>query len=227
MFMGKSLLTILALALMLAACAQQQTPTATEQKLSEQKPPAENVQQQTQQKPQATSQTKISTEVQQLFDKSKTKVQSVYYKYRGPETGNDFHEFFIKGTKIKYKPALELKALDKPESFDSIFIDTSAKTAASYCEAVYCYYKGKKQDLNYDDAYIDTIFDWINVAQATKVSEELIESRSTWKIQTEKGFIWVDTFYGIPLRAEADGNIYKFEQLATNGVQDSDVMPSS
>lgn len=223
---GKLLFMILALTVMLIACAkQQQSPITTEQKPATEIVPQE---QQTEQKPsQTTTQAKISPEVQQLFDKSKTKVQSVYYKYRGPETGNDFHEFFVKGTKIKYKPAREIKILDRPESFDSIFIDTSAKTASSYCEAAYCSYKGKKQDLNYYNVYIDTVFDWINVAQASKIGEEVIESRSTWKIQTEKGIIWADAFYGLPLKAEANGNIYKFEQLATNGVQDSDVVPSS
>ena len=169
----------------------------------------------------------IATEIKGLFEKSKSRVSNVYYKYRGPETGSNFHEFYIKGSKIKYKPHLEIKTLDKRDSYDSIFIDTSTKTAASYCEAVYCTYRGKKQDLKYEDAYIATVFDWIDVTQAKKVGEEVIESRSTWKIETNKGTIWVDTFYGIPLKAEANGNTYRFEQIAVNGVQDSDVVPSS
>ena len=79
----------------------------------------------------------IPAEIRELLGKSKTRVSSVYYQYRGPETGSNFHEFYIKSSKIKYKPHLEIKTLDKPESYDSIFIDTNAKSAASYCEAVY------------------------------------------------------------------------------------------
>ena len=63
--------------------------------------------------------------------------------------------------------------------------------------------------------------------RAIKVGEEIIDSRSTWKIETNLGTIWVDNFYGIPLKAEADGKIYRFEQLAVNSVQDSDVNPNS
>jgi len=169
----------------------------------------------------------IEPEIRDLLSKHKTRIKSIYYKYRGPKTGSSFYEFYIKDAKIKYKPSQETKFLDRPESVDSIFIDSKTKTAKSYCEAAYCTYKGKKQDLIYDDAYIMTVFDWVDVIQATKVGEEVIDSRSTWKLETEKGTIWVDLFYGIPLKAESNGNVYRFEQIAVNSVQDSDVVPSS
>ena len=169
----------------------------------------------------------IAPEIKELLEKSKTRVSNVYYHYRGPETGSNFHEFYIKGPKIKIKPYIEIKTLDTTRSYDSIFIDKITRTAASYCEAVYCDYKGKKEDLNYGQAYIMTIFDWAEVEQAEKVGEEVIDSRSTWKLETNLGTLWVDTFYGIPLKAESNGKTYRFEQLSVNGVQDSDVMPSS
>ena len=145
------------------------------------------------------------------MDKSKTRVKSIYYHYRGPETGSNFHEFYVKGNKIKYKPYLEIKSLDRPDSYDAIFIDKTAGTAQSYCTAAYCAYKGKKSDLRYASAYLRTVFDWIDgLTKANKVGEEVIDSRSTWKIDTDKGILWVDTFYGIPLRVESDGRTYKF-----------------
>ncbi|MBS3113893.1 hypothetical protein J4448_02220 [Candidatus Woesearchaeota archaeon] len=168
----------------------------------------------------------ISADVKELLNKHKTKVSSIYYKYRGPETGSNFHEFYIKGNKIKYKPSLEIKTLDQPGSYDAIFIDKVAKTAQSYCTAAYCAYKGKKADLSYATAYISTVFDWIDVTSAEKVGEEVINSRNTWKIETNKGILWVDTFYGIPLKIESGGKTYKFEQLAVNSVTDADVVPS-
>lgn len=167
----------------------------------------------------------ISAEVKELIAKHESRVSNVYYKYRGPETGSNFHEFYIKGDKVKYRPYRELKSLDQPESFDSIFIDKAAKTAQSYCTEAYCAYKGKKADLNYDEAYIPTIFDWIDVNEAKKVGEEVVDDRATWKVQTDKGILWIDTFYGIPLKADASGKIYRFEQISANSVQDSDVTP--
>ena len=221
----KALFALIVLALFIASCSQVQKNVISQ----EQKPEEQEQQkpQEAQQQPEKTVSQNIPAEIKELFKKSKTRVSNVYYHYRGPETGSNFHEFYIKGQKIKIKPYLEIKTLDKPESFDSIFIDKAAVTATSYCEAAYCTYKGKKQDLNYGQAYITTIFDWIEVEQAKKVGEEVIDSRSTWKLETNLGTLWVDTFYGIPLKAESNGKTYRFEQIAVNSVQDSDVVPSS
>ena len=216
---GKLILLLVIVSMLVISCATQQTPTPTTQQPTDKQTTQQPAQQPTQQK-----QT-ISTEVQELLSKHKTKVSSIRYNYRGPETGDNFHKFYIKGTKIKYEPYLEIKTLDKQESYDTIFIDTAANTAQSYCVAAYCTYQGLKGNLNYNEAYIDTILDWLNVAQASKLGEEVIDSRSTWKIQTEKGILWIDTFYGVPLKVDADGDIYKFEQLSVNSVADADVRP--
>ena len=167
----------------------------------------------------------ISPEVRDLLAKHGTRISSIHYRYRGPETGSNFHEFYVKGGKIKYKPHRDLKSLDQPGSYDSIFIDNAAKSAQSYCTEPYCAYKGKKADLNYDEAYIDTIFDWIDIKKANKAGEEVIDGRNTWKVQTDKGILWIDTFYGIPLKVDSSGKIYRFEQVSTNSVQDADVTP--
>jgi len=170
----------------------------------------------------------ISDEVKQLLEKSKTRINNIYYKYKGPETGDNYYDFYIKGVKIKYLPARKLQALDQQDSYNSIYIDATAKTAQSYCDDRACIYKGKKSDLNYNNAYILTILDWSNgVTQADKVGEEVIDDRTTWKVQTNEGTLWLDTFYGIPLKIISDGKTYRFQQLNVNGVQDSDVNPSS
>ena len=178
--------------------------------------------------PQAPKQ-EISPEVKELLDKSKGRAKSIYYKYKGPETttaGDNFFEFYAKGAKIKYKPALLVKSLDREDSYDSIFIDKDAKTAQSYCIAAYCAYKGKKQDLNYDSAYISTIFDWVDgLASAKKVGEEVIDDRTTWKVETSRGIMWIDTFYGVPLKIDSNGKNYRFQQISANSVADADVNP--
>ena len=168
----------------------------------------------------------ISAEVQELLAKNKNKVKNIYYKYRGPKTGSNFYEFFVKGDKVKYLPYQEIKTMDKQDSYDSVFIDKTAKTAQSYCEAAYCAYKGKKADLDYDEFYIPTIFDWIDgITQAKKAGEEVIDERSTWKVETNEGTLWIDTFYAVPLKIESGGKTFRFEQIAVNGVKDEDVNP--
>lgn len=172
----------------------------------------------------AASSSQVPQDIKALIEKS-AKIKGIYYKYSGPETGSNFHEFYIKGSRIKYKPHLEIKTLDRQDSYDSIFIDKAAGTAASYCEAAHCTFGGMKANLDYSSAYIPTIFDWLEITMARKVGEEVIDDRSTWKVDSDKGILWIDTFYGIPLKAESDGNIYRFQQISVNSVQDSDVIP--
>lgn len=216
---GTLVLLMVIVSVLVISCATQQT-----QAPAAQQPAGKQTTEQTTQQP-AQQKQSISAEVLELLNKHKTKVSNIKYSYKGPETGDNYGKFYIKGSDIKYEPYLTIKTLDRQDSYDTIFIDTEAKTAQSYCLAAYCKYGGLKGNLNYDDTYIDTIFDWLNVAQATKVGEEVIDSRSTWKIQTEKGIVWVDTFYGVPLKADAGGVIYKFEQLSVNSVTDADVLP--
>ncbi|MBI2650661.1 hypothetical protein HYX04_05110 [Candidatus Woesearchaeota archaeon] len=219
---GLLALCIVSFLVLIVACVPaQEAPTAAAAPKTESSSVAKTQTATTEQKPSG----EIAADVKDLLSKHKTKITSVYYKYRGPETDINFYEFYVKGEKIKYKPSLEIKSLDMPGSYDAIFIDKLAKTAQSYCTAAYCAYKGKKADLVYDDAYIDTVFDWLAVTSAKKVGEEVIESRTTWKIETNKGTLWVDTFYGVPLKAESKGNVYRFEQLAVNSVTDADVTP--
>lgn len=216
---------ILALAF-IVSCAPAQTagqPTTAPQK------PEEDVKQTVEQPRIIEPKQEISAEVGGLLDKSKTRAKNIYYKYRGPETtktGDNFFEFYVKDTKIKYVPAREIQSLDLPDSYDVIFIDKTAKTAISYCEAAYCAYKGKKADLNYGGAYIKTIFDWIDgIKDAKKVGEEVIDDRSTWKVEANNGILWIDTFYGIPLKIDSNGKTYRFQQISANSVTDADVIP--
>lgn len=214
-------LCIISFLVLIISCAPaQETPKTATAPKTESSAEAKTQTTTTQEKP-----AEIAADVKELLSKHKTKITSIYYKYRGRETGSNFYEFYVNGNKIKYKPSLEIKTLDRPESYDSIFIDKAAKTAQSYCTAAYCTYKGKKEDLNYDNAYIETIFDWLSVTSAKKVGEEVIESRNTWKIETDKGILWIDIFYGIPLKAESNGKTYRFEQISVNSVKDSDVIP--
>ena len=169
----------------------------------------------------------ISAEVKSILDISKTRVKSINYKYTGTPTGTEPYDFSVKDTKIKYVPPRGNKGLDLKDSYDTVFIDTVARTAQTYCLAAYCAYPGKKQNLNYADAYIPTIFDWVTgITSAKKIDEEVLDGRNVWKIETNKGIAWVDTYYGLPLQVQYGGNEYRFQQLAVNSVTDANVVPS-
>lgn len=215
------LLVIFTILIFIAACGVQQQ-NAVNTAAAAPKPEA----QQPYVAPSTGQKQEISPDVKELLDKSKARVQNIYYKYSGPETGTNFYEFYVKGDKIKYLPYREIKALDRPEFYNSVYIDMASKTAQSYCDDRACIYKGKKADLSYNSAYVLTIFDWVGrITQASKAGEEVIDDRSTWKVDTNEGIFWLDAFYGIPLKIQSKGNIFRFQQLNVNGVHDSDVIP--
>ncbi len=170
----------------------------------------------------------ISEEVQGLLDKTKGKAKSISYFYKGPETGTVVYEFFVKGDNVKYLPDLEQKSLEEEDSYNAIYIDTTLKAAASYCDDRQCKFKGKKEDLSFEELHILTPYDWMEgITHAEKTREAKIDSRATWGVETNKGMLWIDTFYGIPLKVEVDGIEYDFKKMAFNSVEGKDVFPSS
>jgi len=171
-------------------------------------------------------QNSVPSEIKELIEKAKYRVSSVSYFYKGPENENEIYTFFIKGSRIKYVPPRAVKSLDFADSYDSVFIDVEKKTAEKYCDDITCEYRGKKESLNFNEAYILTPFDWVSgITKAEKVGEEKIENRNTWKLLTNKGTVWVDSYYGIAFKAESEGNSYKYTQLSFDKVKDSDVVP--
>ena len=218
------IVTAVFLLILMAACSNQPCQAPASATATNEKPqPEVNVPPTVQNKPQVPL--GISAEVKDLITKYETKAISVHYFYKGPQTADNFYEFYIKGSKIKYLPSRAIKALDKPDSWDTIYLDASARTAASYCEDRTCFYKGKKSDLSFDAVYIATVHDWLNVKDAAKLGEEIIDDRQTWRLQTNKGKMWVDTYYGIPLKAQSNTTIYNFRLVSANDLEDSDVNP--
>ncbi len=215
-------LCIACLVFLSIACAPvQQTQSPMPTPVPETEPRAEP---QVNPAPKLQTKQEISPDVSNLLNKS-TKIRSISYRYKGPETADFLYDFYVKDQRIKYSPVKGTKYFEEQDSYNYIFIDRAEKTAQSYCLDV-CTYPGKKNDLNYDASYILTVFDWIDgFAKAEKVGEEVIDDRSTWKLDTSKGILWVDTFYGIPLKAESNGKVYRFQQISVNSVTDEDVTP--
>jgi len=169
----------------------------------------------------------FSLEVKELLGLADKKVQSISYRYRGPQSGNFIYMFTVKDNKIKYTidPTFSDPQLDD-DAYDTIYLDTESKTALAYCDARNCRVKGKKTTLDYEENDIMTPIDWLDsIESAEKTGEELIDKRSTWKLETNIGTLWIDSFFGVPLQTESDGIEYKFEQMIFNGVKDDDVTP--
>jgi len=167
----------------------------------------------------------ISSEIRELLSIADKKVRSLSYKYKSQETKDFFYEFMVKGNKIKYTidPTFKDLHLDD-DAYDTIYINKEFKTALAYCDGRKCRVKGKKVALDYDENYILTPFDWLsNIEFVEKIGERSIDRRNTWKLSTNDFIIWIDTFFGMPLQVESNGNIYQFQKMSFNDVKDEDV----
>jgi hypothetical protein len=215
---------LVAATLLFGACASQQpAPTATPQPsgVPEQ---AATPSAQAQQQPAQPAST-IEETVKPLLGQAATRVKSLVYKYKGPETQNQVYDFYVKGTKMAYYNT-DKNEYGDPDAYNVIYLDTAAKTAASYCTHQTCVPKGKRSDLTYSAVSIATPLDWVSgITSAKKVGEEQIERRSTIIVDTNKGKMWIETYYGVPMQVEKDGTLYQYQQMAFNSVTDAQVTP--
>jgi len=154
------------------------------------------------------------------------KVQSITYTYKGPETRDFFYTFYIVGNRIKYviDPAIGVIDVDG-DAYDTIYINKESRTALAYCDNKKCKVKGKKAVLDYDEAYISTPFDWIDkVESPQKIDEYLVDRRNTIMLTTNDFTIWIDTFFGVPLKVETADNLYRFQKMITNSLKEEYVL---
>lgn len=163
--------------------------------------------------------------VKELLEEGKT-VKSISYKYKGLETGNFYYDFYVKGDKVRYIPDRGTKSLEEEKSYNAVYLDKAESTAEAYCDDRKCVYKGKKADLRFVEYDILTPFDWSDkITTAEKIGEELIGSRNTWKLKANDNIVvWVDIFYGVPLKITQNDNKYEFTRMTFNDVKDSDVV---
>jgi|TARA_B100002003_G_C14044975_1_gene503353 hypothetical protein len=167
-------------------------------------------------------------EVKELLSRSEQKVESVFYRYKGPETADFFYDFYVKDDRIRYIMEPTLRTIDvDAAAYESVFLKKDTRFAGGYCYAKKCTVSGKKATLKYSDAYIMTPFDWLEqMGNAEKLGEELLGKRQTSRLQTENaGIVWVDNFFGVPQQVEFEGNLYQYTQMDFNNVKNSDVVP--
>lgn len=215
-------LSLLVAVLLLGGCASQEaTPTQPEAVSENAATPSAQAQTSASTAPQGT----IEADVAPLLKLATTKVKSLNYHYSGPETDNNLYDIFIKGTKHAYLP-FDRNDYSAFTAYNIIFLDTAAKTAMSYCTHQTCAPKGKRSDLTYTAVYVATPMDWlVGITSAKKAGSETIDKRAVTIVETNKGKMWIENFFGVPVKIEKDGTTYSFQQMAFNSVLDSQVNP--
>ena len=157
----------------------------------------------------------ISEEIQNIFERSKTRIKSYFYQYISP-SGKQYY-IYVKGSRIVINP------IPTP---NKIYLDKEKKKAEEYC-VIYskCMrHFGKIADLDYDEAYIETPIDWLEkITEARKLNEEIYNGRRSWKLETNIGVVIIDTHYGFIYKIKQDDKVYSFINVAFNTEKDCDV----
>ena len=168
-------------------------------------------------------------DVVKLLEKH-TKVKSLSYMYQDPENYPEFHEYIVKDDKI----AVIYTVLDQDNpvgKIDSIYIDLSAKKATAYCErASYnaCPDKNKEHPLTFSTYVRDTSIDWIEKVEYAEITgQEQLDNRNVKVLKTtidgKDTTMWVDDYYGTPLKIDYGGDEYRFQDTAFNAVDEMDL----
>lgn len=179
--------------------------------------------------------TEVTAEVKEILERADKKVKSFSYYYSEPPTLTAADKFFVKGTKMMIK-LYEPQQFDKRIYFDTVYLDTAAKTAVAYCEDpsdVRCPDKSREFDVDYDDYFRKTPYMWVKeITYAQKIGEEQLDQRDVDTLQYEEGgktvTVWVNTFYGLAQKVvvEQGGSEHMclFTDLNVNKLDDKDVV---
>jgi len=167
----------------------------------------------------------LSAEIEELLSRSKN-VESMSYDYKRVDQPLVRPvSVWIKDVYVKQELLVQTDILNKNE-MDVIIFNTAAKTAQAYCESQrYCVKTGDAGMVDYGTYYLKTPLDWIDgVASAEKISEAKIGDRAVWQLKTKDGAnLWVDTYYGVPLRVDVGNERHEFQNLIFNRVQEKEV----
>lgn len=123
----------------------------------------------------------------------------------------------------------ELPIIESPlhtNEIDVVIFDIVQKTALGYCESpTYCQRVGEIKTVDYDQYYENTPFDWLKlIVSAEKIGKETLFKREVWKLNVNNNVtMWIDTYYGMPLKVEVNGKGYEFRDPVFNSVREEDV----
>ncbi len=181
----------------------------------------------------------LSPELRDLLKRADEKVSNLKYLFGGTDTGNLFTDgYAIKGTKLviyKYEEDYYVRE----GYYDTVFVDTSAKTAVgccidkSRCLSINVDNTGKKFDVDYASLNIPkTPYQWVKeIKTGTIVGPQTFNSRSVTYVKSMRDDgaeiqLWIDDTYGVPHKVvvvkDGQEKKYQFNDMTFNSLKDAD-----
>ena len=170
----------------------------------------------------------ITSDINELLEKGKTKLKSYSYSYK-PIGSNIDDQVYVKGSKIKVAFGNTQHIDEEDKHYNTIYFDMEERTAEAYCNDCKSYTItdfDKVTDLDYDEAYVETSLDWLaKVTEAKKTGEVEIEGRDCMILDTNIGQLTVESYYGFLYAMENDDGRWEAYEASFNSVDDAEVNP--
>ena len=218
-----SIISILTVFVLLIGCSSIELDTEPASAEPEQVEPENS--EASQEEPRSEPVEKIPEEIQDLLNKQ-GRVKSLSYEYVVDDpTSSQRQLTSIKGNTLKIQLLEEINVLHSVE-LDAVILDLNGEEGMGYCEDVdYCVATGEVDEVYFNDYYVDTPLDWnAKIVTAEKLGEENLQNRNVWKVLVNSDDLyWIESYYGIPLKVESQGEVHFFESTVFNGVRDADL----
>ncbi len=181
----------------------------------------------------ASAQTKAM--IGELLERAASRVSSYSFLYAYAVSRLSGSTFYIKGDKVKIK-LKSVSIYNFEDYFDTVYLDTTNKTAYGYCEdaKLEACRKGKNYyNLSFEDYNIKTPLDWLEILKADKdkidfKAEVILFERRAMLLQKDDTVYWVDEFSGLPIRIQIKkgsyDEIHDYRHLSLNYLSANDVL---
>lgn len=165
----------------------------------------------------------ISNDIQEILNYV-SRVKSLRFDYKEERSATtDIYDIYLKGDKMKIYLPIKTQVLNSLD-FDSIII--KGKKAFKNCERErWCIEVGEFGEISYNKYKIITPIEWnAKIKNPKEIGTEMYNGRKVLILEDSDGTIYtVDKYYGVPLKVENNTNLYMYDNVIFNGVQDSDL----
>jgi len=195
----------------------------------------------------ASATTDYDPKVKALLDLATTKFKTAQYEFVGPGDVPPGNIYRVRGTLIKIVKQRPLELKDMANYYDTVYLDTTTKTATGYCTDAWgkkdCIVMNKKYEgLDYAQYMRKTPFEWIpEIDKSAKVTgTQVLNGKDTKKLEFDKNGMHytflLDKIYGAPVFVskvasdqidvpDAYVESYEYGAFIGNGVTQADVTP--
>lgn len=170
----------------------------------------------------------MGEELQKIIS-GQQKIKSYKYTLYGNLIAN---KIYVKGDKMRYDLSKnKQRDFVSIGNFDTLYLDKTKKEAYLSCTDITCENRNILEKVDYNEFIMETPVEMIEGVIYTSgiIGTEMCDvSKPCNKVEVifadgKTGYIWVDNYYGFPMKIQKAGKTYEFVAVAVNAVKDSDV----